>query len=606
MGGGKEKYKSQKNGDNKQKSSDKPTSKLHPSIQAANDLRTQFSSMQDIPVPPQPNYRGKFVPMGSDDTAPMAPCSPGMLRSVANAISGYGWDAAGLAAQAGYWSILAPLEWLQRTIAPVRGAPVNADGTPTRVAIIGAGASGLSCAWALHQTEGFDFHVFEAADVIGGHAFTIPFKTGKDGEVTVPCDLGFIFGNHRSYSNLLEIMASVGAEATDVELSLQVDVDGIKWCTSTSGYVLGHDGPCRMTKDQFAECTRFHDLANRFAENAALNLIPFGWVMDQFGFAQKWRDVFLNPVFNILFLDVKQPYNMSARFIFNVFGGLNQVIDLRHGHRAFTVKNGTRDIWHRVTALFLERIHTNHAVMKVRRFTNKHGKAQVGLTFLTGGEEQIFDHCVMCCNGKVCEKLLTKESSLEKFVFSHIRYNTETLTLHKDKTMMPESIENSRVFNYIQIDGAHPCMVGNCASIGNHPIAAQARNGHPMTDTVQPFAMSGSIPGRKIKKEDVIATWTGSLHQQDLRHLIVTRVMLPMIEGAGNVWYGASWCNFMGHAGAADAGIACAVRLGANCPLKGEDTRRFFFNMACQDLFGPRFDWETSVRKHKPLIRSAL
>ena len=168
-----------------------------------------------------------------------------------------------------------------------------------------------------------------------------------------------------------------------------------------------------MTSEQFAECTRFHDLAHRFADNAALNLMPFGLVLDQFGFTTRWREVFLNPLFNILFLDVKQPYEMSARFIFNVFGGLNQVMDLRHGHRAFTVKNGTRDTWHRVSALFPDRVHTDSPVVKVKRFTNDKGKPQVQLRFMNG-DEKVFDHCVICCNGNVSEKLLADQSALEK------------------------------------------------------------------------------------------------------------------------------------------------------------------------------------------------
>lgn len=191
--------------------------------------------MERIPVPPQQNYRGKFTPLNEGESEPMPPCTPGKLRSLLNSLSGYGWDLAGLLAQAGYATILQPLEWLQRTIMPIRGTPVNPDGTPTRVAIIGSGASGLSCAWTLNQTEGFDFHVFEASDKVGGHAYTIPFKTGPKEEITVPVDMGFIFGNYRSYSNLLEIMKSVGAEPTDVELSLNANIDGIKWCTSTSG-----------------------------------------------------------------------------------------------------------------------------------------------------------------------------------------------------------------------------------------------------------------------------------------------------------------------------------------------------------------------------------
>ena len=50
----------------------------------------------------------------------------------------------------------------------------------------------------------------------------------------VPVDLGFIFGNERSYSNLLELMENVGAEPVKTELSLSADVKGQFWCTSAS------------------------------------------------------------------------------------------------------------------------------------------------------------------------------------------------------------------------------------------------------------------------------------------------------------------------------------------------------------------------------------
>lgn len=58
---------------------------------------------------------------------------------------------------------MAPLEWLSKKIAPVRGFPLKADGEPTRVAVIGGGCSGLTAAWTLNRTEGFDVTVFESA-----------------------------------------------------------------------------------------------------------------------------------------------------------------------------------------------------------------------------------------------------------------------------------------------------------------------------------------------------------------------------------------------------------------------------------------------------------
>jgi len=105
---------------------------------------------------------------------------------------------------------------------------MRADGKPTRVAIIGAGASGLSAAWALDQTEGFDFTVFEKQARVGGHAHTVKVDLRPDVDdiddsgMQVPVDMGFIFGNERSYSNLLELMANVGAKPVPTELSVAV------------------------------------------------------------------------------------------------------------------------------------------------------------------------------------------------------------------------------------------------------------------------------------------------------------------------------------------------------------------------------------------------
>ena len=42
---------------------------------------------------------------------------------------------------------------------------------PRRVAIIGAGVSGLGAAWALNRhPDRFDFRVFEAQEQVGGNA----------------------------------------------------------------------------------------------------------------------------------------------------------------------------------------------------------------------------------------------------------------------------------------------------------------------------------------------------------------------------------------------------------------------------------------------------
>ena len=53
-----------------------------------------------------------------------------------------------------------------------------------RIAIIGAGLSGLTAAWEIHhQRPDVEIEVFEAADRIGGKLYTVPF-TAKIGRAS--------------------------------------------------------------------------------------------------------------------------------------------------------------------------------------------------------------------------------------------------------------------------------------------------------------------------------------------------------------------------------------------------------------------------------------
>lgn len=527
--------------------------------------------------------------------------APGCVQQVGILACGFAWDMAGVAVQGAYNSFMAPVEKFKKKFFPVYGFPVNEDGSPTKVAIIGSGASGLSAAWCLHQTEGFDFTVFEKQDHVGGHAKTVPWKFSET--ETVPIEMGFIFGNYRSYSNLLEVMERVGTEPAETELSVSANVDGQKWCTSAEELGSGMRGPCVMDPEGHRECTRFHELADHYWENAAFNVVPFGTVLGAFGFAKEWRKIYLDPMLILLFLDTSTSYNMSARFMFNVFGGKNKFVDLRRAHRCFTVKQGTVETWKRIMAFFPERVRIGCGVERVRRLKDVNGKPIVAIE-TTAGETLEFDHVVFCCGAKGAEAMLGEEkSSFERFLFKMIRYNSEKMILHNDPSFLNadgiDGCKYVRHFNFRSGNGqARPQLSGSMLHALGSPHCQVNSAGEPV---LQNIPILTADPCRPIAKSATMyEEWWGAVHVQDLRHLIATRLLLPSMQGSGNIWYGGSWCNWMGHSGAIDAGMAVATRLGAVYPLKNELSRTEFFNMACADMFGPNFDWETAVRKHHP------
>ena len=73
-----------------------------------------------------------------------------------------------------------------------------------RIAVVGAGISGLSAAWLLSQR--YEVTLYEAAGYLGGHTNTVDVTI--DG-VTHPVDTGFLVFNRRTYPNLCGLFAEL-------------------------------------------------------------------------------------------------------------------------------------------------------------------------------------------------------------------------------------------------------------------------------------------------------------------------------------------------------------------------------------------------------------
>ena len=345
--------------------------------------------------------------------------APSAMASFAHGATNYALDLADLSAKAIYYTAMAPMEWVQKTFFPVKGFGVNADGSPTKVAIIGGGCSGLSAAWCLNQTEGFDITVFEAQPRLGGHAFTFDYEApGDKGHVQV--DMGFIFGNHVSYANMMEIMEKTGSEIVDTELSLSADIEGQRWATNSDR--CGPKDEVKMEPRTRAECDRFHALADRHFDNVGLNLVPFGVFLRLYGFGKEFLDLVVTPTLITLFISEDGLYGMSTRFMLNMFAGPNKFVDLRFAWKCFTVKDGTYSWIQRLAAGFQDRCRTGTPVREVRRI-QEGGKDKVLLRTDSGLE--LYDHVVFCCSAKAAALILQEQTWLEKWIFANIRYEGE-------------------------------------------------------------------------------------------------------------------------------------------------------------------------------------
>jgi uncharacterized protein len=86
-----------------------------------------------------------------------------------------------------------------------------------RIAVIGAGVSGLTAAYLLQQRA--DVTLYEADDRLGGHAHT--HDVNVDDRVFA-VDTGFIVHNRRTYPNLLRLFAALGVRTQETEMSMSI------------------------------------------------------------------------------------------------------------------------------------------------------------------------------------------------------------------------------------------------------------------------------------------------------------------------------------------------------------------------------------------------
>ena len=91
-----------------------------------------------------------------------------------------------------------------------------------KIAIIGSGISGLTCAW--HLSRNHEVHVFEANDYLGGHTHTVDVETSS-GRYAI--DTGFIVFNDWTYPEFIKLMNSLSVKWKDSSMSFSVKAESI-------------------------------------------------------------------------------------------------------------------------------------------------------------------------------------------------------------------------------------------------------------------------------------------------------------------------------------------------------------------------------------------
>jgi uncharacterized protein len=311
-----------------------------------------------------------------------------------------------------------------------------------RIAIIGSGISGLTCAHILRREH--DVHLFEADRRLGGHTNTVRVEL-PEGPIDV--DTGFIVHNERNYPNFCRLLGELGiaTQPSDMSFGVSDAASGLEYrATSLDTLLARRSNALRPDLWRLlADIVRFHRRARRFLEQPDASLTVGDWLA-RYRWSPAFRELFFVPLVAAIWsaepdMVAQQPASFLLSFLRNHgLLGLRQIPEWR------TVTGGAARYVDAIAApLFAaNRIHTATPVHRILRGVD-HVEVDAG-----GDRPLRFDRVVLATHSDQALDLLADATPAEKEVLGAIPYQPNRAVLHTDARAMPRSRRAWASWNY--------------------------------------------------------------------------------------------------------------------------------------------------------------
>ena len=449
--------------------------------------------------------------------------------------------------------------------------------SPRKVAIIGAGISGLGAAWALHRhPDRFDFRLFEARDRVGGNAITADMP--QDDGASIPFDISVTACIPSVYHHIVLFMRQNDIDLVDTRFSYSVKY---------RGEIYAHDLDSKIRRELQPEIDKFQKLLGYLRRLGRLNrsrsrllnaLNPFNYVsmntvLNVGRFSADFRFKILKPMF-VNFLMATNVFDMPA----SLFSRYLEFFDIETATPMQTWDRGARRVHEEMSAGFRDRIYLERPVRKVYRRAS-------GVTVEDeDGNTETFDDVVFACNANQTMMILDKPTFLESFLLSSIRYESELhnhTVVHSDASVLPDNEARPLATrsNHIEQYGARP---------DNYEITYIMHNQQPWAKRSDKPCLVTYNPVSPIDEEKVVGKWWFQHIVHDVRHIALSIHLFRFVQGRRRTRHCGAHTLINSQETCFVSGLVTARQMGADYPFQDPEARKWF-NFYGRLMYGGRF-----------------
>jgi uncharacterized protein len=297
-----------------------------------------------------------------------------------------------------------------------------------RIAIVGAGISGLVAAHHLHPRH--DITVYEANDYAGGHTNTVRVDLADE---THWIDTGFIVLNDRNYPSFEPLLAELGVATQPSHMSFSVsDGRDFEYAGTPRGLFAK---PSHAASPRFRRMVR--DLVRFNREARSLLELPPGagpslreFLADG-GYSEWFVERLIVPQAAAVWsAEPEQMWSFPAGFLAHFFHN-HGMLGFRDRPRWRTVTGGSRRYVEEITRPFADRLRLRAPVRAVTRAI--HGVEVAA----DGCETDLYDEVVIAAHSDQALAMLADPSDAEREILGSIPYLRNEAVLHTDRALLP-------------------------------------------------------------------------------------------------------------------------------------------------------------------------
>lgn len=428
-----------------------------------------------------------------------------------------------------------------------------------RIAIIGAGISGIGAALALDRQSGNHVVLYEREIRPGGHSSTVDID--HDG-THIAVDTGFIVYNEHNYPNFTAMLdwLDVRTQPSDMSFAVSADAGGYEWCGRdprdrpfSALYVF--NGLFAQRRNLVSprhwrlllEVVRFQETARRDLRAGSVGGGSLQDYLTRRACSQHLRDNYLVPMGAAIWsTSPAQMLEFPAQSFLAFFD--NHCLLQWERPRWRSIAGGSRSYVRKAISQLGGELRLGTAVTAIRRLPRS-----VEVTDSRGLTDS-FDHVVLAAHAPDALSMLSDPDSREQELLSACSYAPNKVYLHRDARLMPRRKAAWAAWNFLRAGRNDDRKVAVSYWMNALQNIPQEK---PVFVTLNPPI--------EPAPELTFASFTYDHPQFDAGALAAASA-LPEIQGERRTWYCGAWTGYGFHEDGLRSGLAVAEALGASAP----------------------------------------